>query len=126
MVRKSKEEWMHELFTAHRTVGAGKTDVQAMVLYLTAIKQYPLYGGTFFDVQYKGFWAFPTRLMCSVHVDGFKFVNYRTKEVLLEFSYSQLRNIEVNAYEDTITFNMIPTSPDDTASYMFQCQVTMI
>ena len=33
------------------------------MLYLTAVKQYPLYGGTFFDVQFKGFWAYPNRFV---------------------------------------------------------------
>jgi myosin-7 len=56
-----KKEWMQNLYTAHTTVGSGKTDMQAKVLYLTAIMQYPLYGGTFFEVQYKGFWAFPNK-----------------------------------------------------------------
>jgi hypothetical protein len=58
---RSKDEWMRALFTAHREFGSGKSDMQAKVLYLTAVKQYPLYGGTFFDVQFKGFWAFPNR-----------------------------------------------------------------
>ena len=31
-----------------------------------------------------------SRLMISVHEDGFKFVNYRTKEVMLQFSYNQV------------------------------------
>ncbi len=58
---RTKEEWMKELFAAHREFGSGKSDLQAKVLYLTAVKQYPLYGGTFFDVQFKGFWAYPNR-----------------------------------------------------------------
>ena len=62
---RSKEDWMAELFKAHREFGSGKTDLQAKVLYLTAVKQYPLYGGTFFDVQYKGFWAHPNRSVCE-------------------------------------------------------------
>jgi hypothetical protein len=31
------------------------------------------------------------RLMVSIHEDGFKFVNYRTKEVMMQFTYSQVR-----------------------------------
>ena len=97
--------------------------------------------------------------MVSIHEDGFKFVNYRTKEVMLQFNYSQvlasllacvldvslltpyprfkyiyiyhaypyiqpnlqLKNVEVNAYEDTITFNMDPKSLEDAPHYQFLC-----
>ena len=33
----------------------------------------------------------------------------------------QLKNVEVNAYEDTITFNMDPKSLEDAPLYMFLC-----
>jgi hypothetical protein len=32
-----------------------------------------------------------------------------------------LKNIEVNAYEDTITFNMDPKSLDEATLFMFLC-----
>ncbi len=117
----SKNEWMTQLFTAHKTIGGGRTDLQAKVLYLTAIMQYPLYGGTLFEVQYKGFWPFPNRIFVSVHVDGFKFVHPKTKEVLADFPYAKLHNLEVNAYEDTLTFHMVPSSPDELANFQFDC-----
>jgi len=118
---RSEEDWQRMLMTAHKEFGRGRTDLQSKVLYLTAVKQYPLYGGTFFDVQFKGFWAFRNRLMISIHEDGFKFVNYQTKEVLLQFTYAQLKNIEVNANEDTVTFNMDSKALDDVPLYMFLC-----
>jgi myosin-7 len=103
---RTPEDWQKLLFEAHRDYGTGMTPVKAKVLYLTAVKQYPLYGGTFFDVQYKGFWSHPARLYLTVHVDGFRFVS-RTKDVLATYTYDDLANIEVNAYEDTITLNMV-------------------
>jgi hypothetical protein len=59
--------------------------------------------------------------LLAVHEDGFKFVNYRTKDVIMQFTYAQLKNVEVNSYEDSITFNMDPKSLDDAPLYMFLC-----
>eukprot|EP00039_Didymoeca_costata_P024022 m.9005 g.9005 ORF g.9005 m.9005 type:complete len:2048 (+) comp3994_c0_seq1:287-6430(+) len=115
----TKDQWMDKLFEAHREYGAGKTEMQAKVLYLTAVKQYPLYGGTNFDVTYKGFWQFPNRLYICVDFEGFKLVATRNKEILAEFKYDQLRTVEVNDYEDTITLNMVPGSLGDATYYMF-------
>ena len=60
------------------------TDIRAMTMYLTLVKQYPQYGGAFFDVQYKGYWTLPTRLLLSIDVNGFKFVHLATKDILKE------------------------------------------
>ncbi|EDQ90831.1 uncharacterized protein MONBRDRAFT_15843, partial [Monosiga brevicollis MX1] len=113
--------WQQELYRAHREFGFGMTDIKAKVLYLTAVKQYPLYGGSFFDVQFKGFWSHPTNVMATVHVDGFKFVHPKTKEVLAEYSYEQLANIEVNNFDDTITFNLEGMSEVENSHLMFYC-----
>ena len=56
-----------------------------MTMYLTLVKQYPQYGGAFFDVQYKGYWSLPNRLLLSIDVHGFKFVHLMTKDILKEF-----------------------------------------
>ena len=37
--------------------------LQAKVKYLSAVKQFPLYGGTSFEVEYKGFWSFPNKFV---------------------------------------------------------------
>ena len=63
---------------------------QANVKYLSGVKQFPLYGGTSFDVEYKGFWSYPNKLSLSLHVDGFKFVHTKTKKILLELSYTSV------------------------------------
>ena len=39
----------------------------------------------------------------------------------MEFDYTQLKNIEVNAYDETITFNMEPRTLDEPSHYMFTC-----
>lgn len=121
MERRTPQQWMKELYNAHAQYGNGKSDVSAKVLYLTAVKQYPLYGGTFFDVKYLGFWSFPERLLLSVHVDGFKFVHMITKEVFAEYPYSALQNVAVNAYEETIIFNMNSSAGVSGDNFMFLC-----
>ena len=100
------------------------SSLQAKVLYLTAVQQYPLYGATFFDAQYKGFWSFPNRLFICVDVSGFKFVNLKTKDIMAEFLYDQLKNFEVNSAESSITFNMTVALADESPSYMFSCPRT--
>lgn len=117
----TKDQWMEKLYHAHKEFGSGKTDMQVKVLYLTAVKQYPLYGSTSFDVTYKGFWAFPNRLFLCVDFQGFKLVATRNKEILAEYEYSALRSVEVNDYEDTITLNMVPGSLGDATYFMFHC-----
>ena len=59
----------------------GKTEIEAKVWYLQAVKHYPLYGNTFFYVSYKGFWAHPNNLILTVGLKGISFVNQRTKIV---------------------------------------------
>lgn len=61
--------------------GTGKTELQAKVWYLTAVKHYPLYGYLLFPVCYKGFWAHPNNILLAVGVDGVKFVNAKSKQV---------------------------------------------
>jgi myosin-7 len=73
---KTPAQWAKEIFDAHKDVGTGKSDIevclvslcgcsftscQAKVKYLSAVKQFPLYGGSSFEVEYKGFWSFPNK-----------------------------------------------------------------
>ena len=61
--------------------GTGKTELQAKVWYLTAVKHYPLYGYTLFPVYYKGFWSHPNNIILAIGADGINFVNQKTKIV---------------------------------------------
>jgi len=118
---RSREHWMQAIYNAHNKYGKGKSGIRAKVLYLTAVKQYPLYGGTFFDVKYLGFWSHPERLLISIDVEGFKFVHQHSKEVFQSYPYAQMKNVSVNAYEETITFNMHDTASNAGANFMFLC-----
>ena len=60
---KTKAQWVKELYESHKAIGAGKADLEAKVKYLAAVKQFPLYGGTPFEVEYKGFWSFPNKFV---------------------------------------------------------------
>lgn len=111
--------WVDRLYEAHKEFGAGKTDVEAKVMYLTCVKQFQLYGGTFFPVEYKGHWSYPTRLILSIHNVGFKFVNPRSKDVMAEYEWRSLQNVEVNSWDDTITLNMIKQAAEDSAHFTF-------
>ena len=89
------------------------------MLYLTAAKQYPLYGGSFFPVEYRGFWSYPNKIFLVVDVEGFKFVNIRTKEVMASYPYSGLKQVEVDLSEATITLLMIPEAATSAPSFTF-------
>jgi len=119
---KSRVQWCKDIFDAHNAVGKGKSDIEAKVKYLSAVKQFPLYGGTSFDVEYKGFWSFPNKLSLSVHHDGFKFVHTKTKKILLELKFSALQSVEVDLFESTITLNMKPSA--DTPHTLYQLSTT--
>lgn len=67
--------------TVLQSFGMGKTAIQAKVWYLTSVKHYPLYGCTFFHVNYKGFWAHPNNLILAVGLRGISFVNQKSKMV---------------------------------------------
>lgn len=123
--QKTQKQWMEKLFHAHDQYGRGNdgsglSTIKAMIMYLTMVKRYPQYGGTCFDVQYKGFWSFPNRLLLSIDVEGFKFIHLFTKEILDEYPYSALKSVAVNAFEETITLNM-NEDVADVGNFMFLC-----
>eukprot|EP00036_Acanthoecidae_sp_10tr_P012400 CAMPEP_0206295594 /NCGR_PEP_ID=MMETSP0106_2-20121207/5245_1 /ASSEMBLY_ACC=CAM_ASM_000206 /TAXON_ID=81532 /ORGANISM="Acanthoeca-like sp., Strain 10tr" /LENGTH=2074 /DNA_ID=CAMNT_0053726249 /DNA_START=150 /DNA_END=6370 /DNA_ORIENTATION=- len=119
------EFWKEQLFEAHQkygrdTKGAWFTDLRAMTMYLTLVKQFPQYGGAFFDVQYKGFWTLPNRLLLSIDVTGFKFIHLFSKAILKEYTYAQLDSVAVNAMEHTLTLNMKDQAAE-VKQFMFLC-----
>ena len=52
--KQSTEVWVNGIIEAHGKL-KGKTPLQAKVLYLETVKQFKLYGCTFFPVRYDGF-----------------------------------------------------------------------
>lgn len=86
--------------------GTGKSEIEAKVWYLTAVKYYPLYGSMLFPVQYKGFWSHPNNVLLAVDLNGVKFVNPKTKQILAEYAYAQLESVGVDIVEEAITLKM--------------------
>ena len=80
MVNRCMCEW-RSLLPVRQRYGSGKSEIQAKVWYLTAVKHYPLYGASLFRVVYKGFWSYPNSLLVAVNVAGVKFVNMKSKQV---------------------------------------------
>jgi myosin-7 len=110
---RSREGWKMEIADAHAKFGTDKTDMQSKVLYLTAVKQYPQYGTTFYPCTYKGFWSHPNKVFLAIDKDGFAFVSAKTRVTLQTFTYAQLQHMEVDMAEDTITLSMKPTKRSD-------------
>ena len=88
--------------------------------YLTAVKHYPLYGSMLFSVQYKGFWSHPNSVLLAVDLNGIKFVNIKTKEILGCYSYSQLESVGVDIVEEAITLRMKEGGPEEQTLFNFE------
>ena len=88
--------------------------------YLTAVKYYPLYGSMLFPVHYKGFWSHPNNIFLAVDLNGVKFVNMKTKQILADYSYSQLESVAVDIVEEAITLKMKPAGPGEQKFFNFE------
>lgn len=88
--------------------------------YLTAVKYYPLYGSMLFPVQYKGFWSHPNSVLLAVDLNGVKFVNTKTKQILADYSYSQLESVGVDIVEEAITLKMKEGGPEEQRLFNFE------
>jgi len=118
---KPKQEWVDQINAIHQKL-AGKSVLQAKVLYLEAVKQFPMYGATFFPAVYKGFWAFANNLLIAVHVDGLAWIHHKTKAVMKSYSYDRLASWELDHNVVTLNFTSEPTDPDgDHIKCEFQC-----
>jgi myosin-7 len=108
---KPKEEWTNEICSIHAKL-VGKSLLQAKVLYLEAVKQFPLYGASLYPATYKGFWAHSSNLLIAVHVEGLAWVHPKTKAIMKSYKYDQIDSWELDV--GTVIFNVKPEedSPD--------------
>ncbi|KJE90233.1 myosin-X [Capsaspora owczarzaki ATCC 30864] len=118
--KRTREEWQAEIGASHRSFGAGKTELQAKVMYLTAIKQFAVYGSTLYNVVYKGFWSHPNKIYLGVDHEGFKFVNVKTKAILVAYKYEQLQNMELDSEEDQLTLTLKQVNREEQQSFIFE------
>ena len=117
---RTREDWVHSIAHAHEEYGTGKSEIQAKVWYMTSVKHYPLYGSSFFLVEYKGFWSYPNILFLAVDVNGIKFVSKSTKQIMAEYPYSKLESVSVNVLDDTIKFTMKVTTLEEQKLFVFE------
>ena len=92
------------------------------MLYLEAVKQFPMYGATFFAAVYKGFWQHSNNVMIAVHVDGIAWLHQKTKAILKMYSYERVINWELD--DKFVAFNLKaePGEPDtETHRVEFTC-----
>jgi len=121
IAEKPKDEWIKEIAAIHSKL-VGKSALQAKVLYLEAVKQFPMYGATFFNAVYKGFWQHSNNVTIAVHVDGIAWLHQKTKAILKFYSYERLDSWELE--EKLVVFNLKaePGEPDtETHRVEFQC-----
>jgi len=102
---KTKEEYITEICGIHAKL-AGKSLLQAKVLYLEAVKQFPLYGASLYPATFKGFWAHSNHLLIAVHVEGLAWVHPKTKAIMKSYKYDQIESWELDV--GTVAFNIKP------------------
>ena len=73
-----------------------------------------------FSVQYKGFWSHPNSILLAVDLNGVKFVNTKTKQILADYSYSQLESVGVDIVEEAITLKMKGGGPEEQMLFNFE------
>lgn len=85
---------------------SGKTELEAKVWYLTCVKQFPLYGCTFFPITHKGMWGHKGSTLLAVNMDGVKFIKAKDKSVIHDFKYCDIETFAVDPNENYITFEL--------------------
>lgn len=116
---RTREQWMKAIAHAHEEYGTGKSAIQAKVWYMTSVKHYPLYGSSFFSVEYKGFWSHPNRLFLAVDVTGVKFVNKNTKQIMADYPYAKLETVAVDMIDDAVKLTMKTTTQEEQKLFVF-------
>lgn len=86
--------------------GAGKSDLEAKVWYLTCVKQFPLYGCTLFPIVHKGLWSHGSDTLLAINMDGLKFVRGRDKALIYDFRYHDIESIAVDPNDNFVTMEM--------------------
>ncbi|XP_056022495.1 myosin-I heavy chain-like isoform X9 [Ostrea edulis] len=99
-------DWNEEIASAHRHYGKGKTELEAMVWYLTCVKQFPLYGCTLFQIHNKGMWAHMGDVHLAINMDGLKFIRAKDKNVMYGFMYSEIESISIDPNDNYMTVEL--------------------
>ena len=125
-MQASREQWSSKIFEAHVEHGSGKATKEAMMLFLAAIRLYPLFGAAQFDVICNGGAGLPDRLFLAVDARGIKFVDHQSRAILpgRSYAYSQLMSVEVSLDKEVIALIMVDDIDDETEDkqrFLFRC-----
>ncbi|KAH8379162.1 hypothetical protein KR009_003331 [Drosophila setifemur] len=107
-ISKTREQqfWIPILAQAHRQYGSSRNELTAKVLYLSCVMQYPLYGTTMFNVNYKGYWNFVNNIILGVYCDGIMFIQPEDKFVIYQFKYVDIESIMLDPSDSFITISV--------------------
>ncbi|XP_044315222.1 kinesin-like protein KIN-14E [Drosophila rhopaloa] len=107
-ISKTREQqfWIPILAQAHRQYGSSRNELTAKVLYLSCVMQYPLYGTTMFNVNYKGYWNFVNSIVLGIHCDGIMFIHPEDKSVIYQFKYEDIESIILDPSDTFITISV--------------------
>ncbi|CAL8090863.1 unnamed protein product [Orchesella dallaii] len=108
------QQWVPILAQAHRTYGAGKSELVARVWYLSCVMQYPLYGTTMFHVVYRGYWVYGNSLVLGISGDGISMIKSDDKFIMYEYAYNQIESVTIEPSEKLLTINLNRSLPPDT------------
>ena len=90
--------------------GKGKTELEAQVWYLTAVRQFPLYGCTLFPIVHKGLWSHTGDALIAINMDGIKFIKARDKNVINQFNYTEIESITIDPNDNYVTLELKNTA----------------
>ncbi|XP_076097464.1 myosin-VIIa-like isoform X5 [Mytilus galloprovincialis] len=103
-------DWNEEVAASHSHYGKGKTELEAQVWYLTAVRQFPLYGCTLFPIVHKGLWSHTGDALIAINMDGIKFIKARDKNVINQFNYTEIESITIDPNDNYVTLELKNTA----------------
>ncbi|XP_062572386.1 myosin-I heavy chain-like isoform X2 [Saccostrea cucullata] len=106
IINQPGRDWNEEIASAHRHYGKDKSELEAMVWYLTCVKQFPLYGCTLFHILNKGMWHHMGDVYLAINMDGLKFVRGKDKNVMHGFMYSEIESITMDPNDNYMTVEL--------------------
>ncbi|TRY72029.1 hypothetical protein TCAL_01120 [Tigriopus californicus] len=116
----SDREWIPILSEAHLHYGAGKSEVVAKVWYLSCVMQYPLYGCTMFNANYKGYWSYGSSIVLGINCASFLIIKPDDKAVLFEFPFADIESLLLDPSDNFVTLNLVKTVEERQRVHVFE------
>lgn len=99
--KKPTSAWAQEISLHFSKLGSISKD-SAKLKFLSSIETASSYGSSIFPVTHKGTWRFQESILLSVGPKAVQYINGHTKEVLINFSYSDIMNYDAEVSSLTI------------------------